>query len=285
MAKALSIEDVILGEAAYGTAAERYRDMLGIASVIDNRARMLGVTPEQVVSRHSKFNAYGKALPAGVNKYRDLARSAIWEVQTAGPVTNAAFYATPAAKHNLPGELQKVSETTGHQYFTDPKMRAINTAVGFRQPQQIPAQVPVPHFAQRTPTTPSLPDTALAYAPTRQPANAAQAIDMAFSDPRYGLSLVGSAPLGQVASAALGPTSGPMDVLASMRAAGLEKVDDIVTDALLNPGRARVLLAKPTPQSEAATFRMLGRLYRTGAMATIGTTATGQGGSADEARR
>jgi len=135
---ARTVEDVILGEAR----ARDINDMKYIASVITNRARLLGVTPEQVVANSREFNAYGKALPPGVAKYRDLARQALQEVAINGPVTNATFYATPAASKNLPKGLQPAGQTNGHLYYTDPKNRSINTAVGFRPVAmaQAPAQ-------------------------------------------------------------------------------------------------------------------------------------------------
>lgn len=127
--KATTVEDVILGEARAGDA----EDMAHIASVITNRARMLGVTPEQVVQNSREFNAYGKPLPRGVDRYRDKARAALNQVTTQGPVTDAMFYATPSAQGNLPKGLSQTSQTNGHVYFTDPQSRPINTAIGTRK--------------------------------------------------------------------------------------------------------------------------------------------------------
>ena len=132
--RARTVTDVILGEAVRGTPEERYRDMLGIASVMVNRANMLGVSLEDVVQNTNEFNAYGRALPGGVNAYRDLAEQALTDVLQNGPVNNATFYATPAAADNLPNGLSFVDQTTGHMYFNDPLNRAIGTAVGYRQP-------------------------------------------------------------------------------------------------------------------------------------------------------
>lgn len=155
---ARTVEDVVLGEATYGTRQERFEDMVAIASVIENRARGLSVTHLDVVADRREFNAYGKALPSGVEKHRDLARKAIEQVQKYGPVHNATFYATPAAAKNLPSGLKSVTETKGHQYFVDPQNRAIRTAQGFRVPDPVniagaapetlyditPANVPTP---------------------------------------------------------------------------------------------------------------------------------------------
>ncbi|MCD1644812.1 cell wall hydrolase [Aurantimonas coralicida] len=215
MAKAKTVVDVILGEATRGTAAERYRDMLGIASVIANRSRMLGVTPADVVARQSEFNAYGKSLPSGVEAYRELASEALREVETAGPVHNATFYATPAAKHNLPKGLREETRTTGHVYFSDPQQRSINTAVGFRQPDPVPLQsrVPAPTFAERLPAPPA---TALAYAPAPQTTRAAQALNNV-ADPR-GLP---AAPVGRVTSAPPSLAGAGMRAALSQQAANL----------------------------------------------------------------
>src|SRR4051794_28069773 len=97
---ARSVLDVILGEAAYRTTQEgRLRDMQAIASVIMNRARRLGVTPEEVVSAvrgsNKQFDAYNKELPAGSGQYRKLAKLALRDIQTVGPVTGATYYARP----------------------------------------------------------------------------------------------------------------------------------------------------------------------------------------------
>jgi hypothetical protein len=135
MTKARSLVDVVLGEAAYGSPAKRYADMKAIASVISNRARALGVTPEQVVSNRREFNAYGKSLPKGASAYRSLAQRALDDVSTNGPVHNGMFYATPKAAGNLPSGLKQEAVTSGHVYYSDPKNRAIGTSLGYRQPK------------------------------------------------------------------------------------------------------------------------------------------------------
>lgn len=134
MAKVKSVVDTILGEATYGTPQQRYADMVNIASVIANRAAQTRTTPQQVVSVRSEFNAYGKPLPSGVEKYRSLAQQALDDVLANGPKHNATFYATPKATKNLPKGLKQVASTSGHVYFTDPQNRAIRTAVGFVKP-------------------------------------------------------------------------------------------------------------------------------------------------------
>lgn len=141
-------EDVLLGEAAAGD----FQDMLSIASVIANRAAFLNTTPEDVVANKREFNAYGRALPAGVEKYRDLAREAFDYVAKAGPVNRATFYATPDAASNLPNGLSLVDRTAGHQYYEDPYGRPINTSTGYKTPQapemvyQTPDLGPVPDY-------------------------------------------------------------------------------------------------------------------------------------------
>lgn len=249
MAKALTVDDVILGEAVRGTAAERYRDMLGIASVIANRSRMLGVTPQEVVARQSEFNAYGKALPSGVEAYRDLAREALREVETAGPVHGATFYATPAAKDNLPRGLREEVRTTGHVYFSDPQQRSINTAVGYRQPAPIPVQsrVPAPTFAERLPAPPA---TALAYAPASQAIGAAQVLNNVAADPR-GLP---RSPVGQVASAPIGPQSFRAASSLPMSAPSPSALPQAVRDRMAPTPMAAVPTPAPRPQAAPMTM-------------------------------
>lgn len=168
--RAQSVTDVILGEAVSGSPEKRYEDMKAIASVMVNRARSLGVPLETVVQNQREFNAYNKPLPSGVGAYRNLAQQAIDDVLANGPVHNATFYATPAAKSNLPKGLVEETRTAGHVYFSDPKNRAIGTAVGYRQPDPVAAaqyaginerNIPVPSanprglLADAFPATPS----------------------------------------------------------------------------------------------------------------------------------
>jgi hypothetical protein len=150
--KATTVVDVVLGEAKAGS----YQDMVAIASVIENRSRQLGKSYEDVVSVQSEFNAYNKALPAGVDKYRDMARQAIEQVRTQGPIHNATFYATPSATKNLPSGLRQETETDGHQYFSDPQMRSIRTADGFARPAvNVAGQAPGTLYDVQNPPTPT----------------------------------------------------------------------------------------------------------------------------------
>jgi murein DD-endopeptidase MepM/ murein hydrolase activator NlpD len=128
--------DTILGEAVAGSRSVRFEDMLNIASTIANRAAVTGVSMQQIVSAPNQYAAFGRALPAGVEKYRGLAQKALEHVQTKGPVTTATYYATPSATRNLPSGLQPVAQTKGHVYFDDPHNRGIRTAVGVRRPGQ-----------------------------------------------------------------------------------------------------------------------------------------------------
>lgn len=132
MTKARSVVDVLLGEAVYGSPAQRYADMRAIASTIQNRARFTNSTPEEVVGNTREFNAFGRSLPAGVETWRGLAQRAWDDVVANGPVHDGRFYATPGATGNLPNGLQQVHSTTGHLYFADPKNRAIGTSLGYR---------------------------------------------------------------------------------------------------------------------------------------------------------
>lgn len=135
MAKVNSVIDTILGEAVSGTKAQRYQDMLGVASVISNRATITGQTPHSIVSAPNQFGAFGKRAPKGTSAYRSLAQKAWDTVQKLGPVHNATFYATPGATKNLLGGLAPVTSTKGHQYFYDPQNRAIATSVGYVTPK------------------------------------------------------------------------------------------------------------------------------------------------------
>lgn len=132
--KAQTVIDVILGEAVHGTNAQRYEDMLGIASVIYNRSVSTSASPRAVVAAKAQFDAYNKNLPDGADKYRSLAEKAWKEVQTKGPVHKATYYATPTATKNLPDGLEKVTQTKGHVYFEDPQNRPVVTTEGAIRP-------------------------------------------------------------------------------------------------------------------------------------------------------
>ena len=91
--------------------------------------------------------------------------------------------------------------------------------------------------------------------------------------------ILGGGPVSAIAGAAGART------LADMRRAGIESVEDLVADALLNPSRARLLLASPSRRTEAATWHLLGRYYRRAAaiggaegLADDGERRTGTGG-------
>ncbi|CAN7686540.1 hypothetical protein LJR030_003142 [Rhizobium sp. LjRoot30] len=120
----------MLGEAGGRNARQRYHDLLGVASAISNRARVMGITPEQVVANTKEFSAYGKELPPGVEAYRGLAEAALNEVNVLGPTHTGTFYATPARTKNLPRGLTKVAQTDAHVYFDDPRDQPINSAIG-----------------------------------------------------------------------------------------------------------------------------------------------------------
>jgi hypothetical protein len=137
MTRARTVAEVIAGEAVSGTDAQRIADMRAIASVIANRAALLGVSPEQVVANSTEFNAYNRSLPPGVGQaIVDMAQQQMDYVAENGPVNQATFYATPAAADNLPSGLSYEDATTGHQYFSDPQNRAIGTSLGYIQPNR-----------------------------------------------------------------------------------------------------------------------------------------------------
>lgn len=155
-----SVAEVVAGEMR----ARDFNDALAIASVIDNRAKSLGVSYFDVVSLNSEFNAYGQSLPPGARRANmDMALRALQEVATRGPIHDAMFYATPKAIGNLPPGLQLVGRTKGHFYFVDPQQRAIFTAKGLKEPDpqarqmaarnMKPDRVPVPSPAPRAAAT------------------------------------------------------------------------------------------------------------------------------------
>jgi hypothetical protein len=152
MTTANSVARVIAAEATSGTTAERIADMRAIASVIANRAQQLGVSQYDVIANQVQFNAFGNRMPAGTNSLVDMAQEAIDYVAENGPTTNATFYATPERVGGLPGGLNYETETTGHQFYSDPQYRSIDTAVGSIMPNQYafaqnPQNVPVPGSA------------------------------------------------------------------------------------------------------------------------------------------
>lgn len=134
MAKVTSVVDTVMAEAGGKTPVERFRDMKAIASVIANRARMLGVSMQDVVGVQSEFNAFGKKMPAGVESLRAMAEQAVADVVNNGPINNATFYSTPETTDNLPSGLSKEDETAGHHFFSDPQARAIRTVQGYIDP-------------------------------------------------------------------------------------------------------------------------------------------------------
>lgn len=168
MSKAYSPVDVLLGEAVSGSPKQRYRDMLSIASAMANRSALLGVSLDDVVANQREFNAYGKALPPGAAKYRNLAEQALQQVKEQGPVHAGTFYATPKATKNLPKGLAPVDQTKGHQFFTDPYNRAIGTAVGYKKPSMEAAQQLAGLAGKAIPTPADKPSMAAQAAPVGQ---------------------------------------------------------------------------------------------------------------------
>jgi hypothetical protein len=167
MGKVSSVVDTVLGEAKAGD----YQDMLGIVSVIDNRSKSLNVSYKDVVAAKGQFDAYGKSLPAGVGKYRDMALQAIAEVRSKGPVHQATFYATPAAVKGLPKGLAFETKTAGHQYYSDPKGRAIATTEGYKTPDMTALAQNYAKTPEVGPTPTSRPEvgpTETAYAPAAE---------------------------------------------------------------------------------------------------------------------
>lgn len=62
--------------------------------------------------------------------------------------------------------------------------------------------------------------------------------------------------------------------VAAMRQAGLQKIDDIIKDAMLNPDRAALLLSKAGAKPDTGAALALAKRWRASTMASIGATAT-----------
>jgi hypothetical protein len=191
---AKSVQDVILGEAAYtGVKDITYADMMGIASVIKNRALALGVDYDDVISVNSEFDAYGKQLPPGVGAYRSLAEDAWADVLTNGSITDATFYATPAAVDNLPSGLeQQAAVPGGHVYFSDPLERSIKTKLGYKQPANLATvraaveQRQIADFEEGIPTPEARPDVAQAQVSANAAAPSLEGSDVVAAGARMG---------------------------------------------------------------------------------------------------
>lgn len=196
MGKVSSVVDTVLGEALAGD----YADMVGIVSVIDNRSKATGVSYQDVVAAPGQFDAFGKSLPAGVGKYRDMAAQAIADVKARGPVHAATFYATPAAAKGLPRGLSFETKTRGHNYYSDPKGRAIATTKGYKSPDLSkisPASRAVAMTPEVGPVPTARPDvaaTATAYAPEAPAAPAEDAFSAVMGAPGREPGLAGLSP-------------------------------------------------------------------------------------------
>lgn len=155
MAKARSVIDVILGEAGGATPQERLTEMLGIASVIANRAAATGKTPEQVVAEDGQFDAYNKNIPKGAEAYRGLAEQALGYVKQSGPVTSATFFSASGTK--APAKGLTVAQQGPATTFYDGKYGAntpVNAAGTFSPPLSgPPGGWGFPGMAPPTPVT------------------------------------------------------------------------------------------------------------------------------------
>lgn len=141
MARARTVADVILAEATSGSTAERWNDMLGIASVIANRANATNEDFQSIISAKGQFDGYGMPIPEGAEAYRSLAEQAINHVQQNGPVHGATYFATqpavPGLKNSAPNAaLNEVGRTKGHTYFEDRNFAPIVTAAGAIAPNR-----------------------------------------------------------------------------------------------------------------------------------------------------
>jgi hypothetical protein len=134
-----SVVEVILNEmvgSAMVGSVHAMQDAIFIASVIANRAVSAGLAPHQIVSVQREFNGYGIPLRRGAEKDLVLARKALEYVARYGPVHDAMYYATPEWTDNLPEGLERVAQTAGHVYFSDPEARSYRTTQGFVRPDR-----------------------------------------------------------------------------------------------------------------------------------------------------
>lgn len=96
--------------------------------------------------------------------------------------------------------------------------------------------------------------------------------------------MAAGAGVGYTQSGGIGALAGALGakVVNGMRQAGLESVDDIVADALLNPERARILLSKMPVRPDTGALETLAKSYRKGAPVT-GAVVAGEGEPVTEA--
>lgn len=110
-----------------GTAQQQWDDALGIASAIYNRSVALGVDYNTVVQNKGQFNGYMNQLSPGDMARIEIAKQAMAEVETNGPVHTGMYFATPRAVAGLPSGLVETGYAvdTGHVFKADPYGRAI----------------------------------------------------------------------------------------------------------------------------------------------------------------
>jgi hypothetical protein len=85
-------------------------------------------------------------------------------------------------------------------------------------------------------------------------------------------------PIGSAVGAAAGAGAGR--AFAAARQAGLDSVDKIVADAMLNPGRAKILLQTPlTPRAQMRSWSDLGSMYKRATISGIAGASLTQGAS------
>ena len=173
---AKSIEDVILGEASYkGSKADIRAGMRAIADVMMNRSKATGESLYNVTRIRSQFNAQSPAR--GSEKYRAIAREVIKEAQTQpSTVGDALYYATPAARNNLPKGLRNIKNVNGHVFAADDKGRGIITRNGAKRVDLDAVRAPkftgtagIDESLQPPPTPKANPDFRYAAIPKARP--------------------------------------------------------------------------------------------------------------------
>ncbi len=84
---------------------------------------------------------------------------------------------------------------------------------------------------------------------------------------------LGGGPISAIAGAVGAKT------IADIRQAGINTVDDLLTDALLNPARAKALLLAPSEKTLAPTIQTIGQMYRRAG--AVSAAVSGNGGNTE----
>jgi hypothetical protein len=143
----------LAGEVGFTNGQLNVDDVIAAAHTIKNRSEHYGVTPQEVVSLVSQYNAYGKSIPAGNANFAAQIQQiveAVFSGQIPDPTFGATYYATPAALGDLPagiGRQRPTYKSGHHHYFRDEQNRPIKTAAGTKRW--------IPDLPQPRPSTPA----------------------------------------------------------------------------------------------------------------------------------